>query len=111
MISRLRFGLRQRADALRRSAAPRPGALKGCMRNVIVVKPPDKRFQEAVFILRDDYFLSPGADEAELLRQAKEAARDYTLEAAPAARLRLPWLLLGFSLAVVLILLKVLGFL
>lgn len=110
MISRPRLGLRRKAGASRRSRAPRPGALKGCMRNVIVVKPPDRRFQEAVFILRDDYFLSPGADEAELLRQAKEAARDFVCEAAPPTRLRLPWLLLGFSLAVVLVTMKLLGF-
>lgn len=109
MISRLRFGLRRRAGAPRSPRAPRPGALKGCMRNVIVVRPPDRRFEEAVFILRDDYFLSPGADEAELLRQAKEAARDYTLEAVPPRRPRLPWLLLGFALAAVFTLLKVLG--
>ena len=89
--------------------APRPGTLKGCVHNVIVVKPPDSRFREAVFILRDDYFLNEGVGEAELLRQAREAARDYTYEALPPVRLRFPWGLLLFTLSAALVTLKLLG--
>jgi len=92
-----------------RQRPPRRGTLKGCVHNVIVVKPPDSRFREAVFILRDDYFLNEGVGEAELLRQAREAARDYTYEALPPTRVRVPWALLLFTLAAVLGTLKLLG--
>lgn len=47
---------------------------------VLVVKSPDPSyFREAVFILRDDLFLSPDADRRSILRQARSAAEDYTL--------------------------------
>ncbi len=95
--------------AARRPRAPVRAPLKGCMRRVIVVKPPDSRFVEAVFVLRDDYFLSEGVDETELLRQAKEAARDFTCTALPPAAPRLPWLLLGFAAAIVLAALKLMA--
>ncbi|MEA5152065.1 MAG: hypothetical protein VB039_05635 [Oscillospiraceae bacterium] len=59
----------------------RPGRqyrpVKGCMRGVIVVKPPNPIFREAVFVLRDDYFLEPGLSREELLQQAKDAAGEY----------------------------------
>ena len=92
----------------RRRRPPRRGALKGCVHNVIVVKPPDSRFREAVFILRDDYFLNEGIGEAELLRQAEQAAREYTYEAVPPVSVRIPWALLLFTLAAVLVTLKLL---
>ena len=98
---------RLRSDR-RRLREGRRDLLKGCMHNVIIVKPPDRRFQQAVFVLRDDYFLGEGVDEAELLRQARQAARDYTYEAVPPVRLRVPWALLGFTLVIVLITLKLL---
>lgn len=64
---------------------PRRGAaVKGCVRNVIVVKPGDSAFKEAVFILRDDYFSSAGHSRSALLSQAREAARRYTDSVAPA---------------------------
>lgn len=53
-------------------------SVKGCMRNVIVVKPDDPIFREAVFILRDDYFSSSKRSRRELIMQAKDAARSYT---------------------------------
>ncbi len=98
----------RRSSAGKRKSARRPGTLRGCMRNVIVVKPPDRRFREAVFILRDDYFLSEGIGEAELLRQAREAASEYVQESLPPVGIRLPWALLGFALLVVLVALKLL---
>lgn len=54
-----------------RAATP---VLKGCARRVLVIKPPGELFTEAVFILRDDYFQTPGLSRQELLRQAKIAA-------------------------------------
>ena len=86
----MRYRLRHRAEellsALRFSlSAPRRQRLshretlpvvRGNMRRVIVVEPPDPMFSEAMFILRDDYFQTPGLSRQELLRQAQNAARD-----------------------------------
>lgn len=52
--------------------------VKGLSRKVIIVKSPDpKIFEQAIFIVRDDYLLSKGVNEKELLRQAKHAANGY----------------------------------
>ena len=52
--------------------------VKGLSRRVIVVKAPDERvFEQAIFIIREDYALSAGVSEGDLLRQAREAAEDY----------------------------------
>lgn len=65
---------------------PRSGAaVKGCVRNVIVVKPDDPTFKEAVFILRDDYFAA-GQSRSALVAQAKDAARRYTDSVCPPRR-------------------------
>ena len=85
------------------------GALKGCMRNVIVVKPPDRRFEQALFILRDDYFLTEGLSEKELLRQAREAAQLCAASAAPGKPRRFPWVFIPAAVLVVLGTLRVLG--
>lgn len=61
-------------------------SVKGCMRNVIVVKPDDPIFREAVFILRDDYFSSSKRSRRELIMQAKAAARSYTDAVVPPRR-------------------------
>ena len=53
-------------------------ALRGSAHNIIVVKAPNDIFTEAIFILRDDYYSEPSASSAELLRQAKEAAKGYS---------------------------------
>ena len=53
--------------------------IKGCSKNVIVVKSPGPMFSEALFILKDDAFLEPGSDSKAILRQAKAAAGQLTL--------------------------------
>lgn len=69
--------------------APLPcGAIKGNMRNVIVLHPKDGVFTEAVFLLRDDYLSSPGISREELLRQARAAAEEYTCAAMYTGRKR-----------------------
>lgn len=93
MIERIRRGIFDLLDALsarrcRRGQkkprrAPQGGALRGNMRNVIVVHPPEGMFSEAVFILRDDYFTQFGVSRAALMRQAREAAEEYTRTALP----------------------------
>lgn len=52
--------------------------VKGLSRKVIIVKSPDpKIFEQAIFIVRDDYLASQGIGQKELLRQAKQAANGY----------------------------------
>ena len=82
MIAKLRekyldicFRIQQRAK--RRRCDPLP-PMRGNMRRVLVVKPPDPMFSEAVFILKDDFFQTPGISRQELLQQAKRAAEECT---------------------------------
>ena len=80
------------AAVLSRLSRPRRGgaAVKGCVRNVIVVKPDDPAFREAVFILRDDYFSSSRLSRAALISQARDAARRYTDSVVPPRKSPLP---------------------
>ena len=105
----LRRGAKRIAARREKRQRPKNAPLKGCMRHVIVVKPSDRRFREALFILRDDYFLDSAVDEAELLRQAKAAAKDYVREALPPRRSLAPWLLLALTLLAALTALKLMG--
>lgn len=59
------------------------GALKGSERRVIVIHPPGGMFSEAVFVLNDDYYSTPGISREALLRQARAAAEEYTRTALP----------------------------
>lgn len=53
--------------------------VKGLSRKVIIVKSPDpKIFEEAIFIVREDYLMTNGISQKELLRQAKQAAKGYS---------------------------------
>ena len=63
-------------------AESRP-VLRGNMRRAIVIKTPDDMFAEAVFILRDDYFQTPGISREALLRQARAAAEEYAAAYSP----------------------------
>lgn len=63
---------------LRRLRRPETARVKGCVKNVIVVKPSDPMFREAVFILRDDYLTGDELNRQELLLQARSAAQRYT---------------------------------
>ena len=52
--------------------------VKGLSRRVIVVKAPDERvFEQAIFIIREDFAATAGVSEKELLRQARRAADAY----------------------------------
>lgn len=52
--------------------------VKGLSRKVIIVKSPDpKIFEQAIFIVRDDYLSNQGIGQKELLRQARAAANGY----------------------------------
>ena len=52
--------------------------IKGTSKRIIVVKSPDpKIFEEAIFIVREDYLRSRGISQAKLLSDAKRAAGGY----------------------------------
>lgn len=83
-----------REKFLSRRRSPARAPIKGRMRNVIVIDPPDPIFAQAVFILRDDYFSQSPLSRVELLSQAREAAGKYTSSVLPPVRRSpLPWLL------------------
>ena len=82
MRSSSKPGLKRRRS--RRSC--RSSRLKGRMQNIIVVKPPNPMFRQAVFFLRDDYFFSSDISRAELLEQAKDAACGYVQKTVPEER-------------------------
>lgn len=61
--------------------------VKGTARRVVVVKSPDKKvFEEAIFILREDYMHNSGITQSELMREAREAARGYVSKLRPDAK-------------------------
>ena len=52
--------------------------VKGVAKRVIVVKSPDpKVFEEAIFIVREDYMRTSGITHAKLMDEAKAAAGGY----------------------------------
>ncbi|MCQ2421218.1 MAG: hypothetical protein MJ118_08785 [Clostridia bacterium] len=62
--------------------------VKGMTRQVVVVKSPDQKlFDQAIFLVRPDA-QTEGVSEAELLRQAREAAGIHISEEAPSGRQR-----------------------
>lgn len=70
----------------------RPTVVKGISKRVIVVKSPDPRiFEQAIFIVREDYPGQAGISERELLRQAGEAISGCLPGRERRAKL-LPWL-------------------
>lgn len=81
-----------------------PEPLRGTARKVIVVPSPDPQmFEQAVFIVSDEYLRSSGRSQAELLRRAREAAGGYAARQLPRrrARLRPAALLTAVSAAVI----------
>jgi len=66
--------------------------VKGISKRIIVVDSPDpKVFERAIFIVREDFSGQQGISEAELLRQARQAAGGYLPSAENGKRLRV-WL-------------------
>lgn len=91
MMERLREGLwqlRQRLTAAKSSPGKKPESVpvKGNMQNIIVVKPGNKMFSQAVFVLSDEYVRQSRLSSQELLRQAREAAGEYSGLIAPKPR-------------------------
>lgn len=79
MMERLRerlWNLRQSICKKRKGKAG-SAPIKGNMQNIIVVKPQNKMFSQAVFVLSDDYMRQSRLSSQELLRQAQEAAGEF----------------------------------
>lgn len=54
------------------------GAVRGVSRRVVIVREPDPEiFEEAIFVVREDFLRGKGVGESELLREARRAAGDY----------------------------------
>lgn len=68
--------------------------VKGVSKRVIVVKAPDPRiFEQAIFIVREDYAGEAGVSDREVLRQARQAVESYMGSASAVSwtqRLRAP---------------------
>ena len=58
-------------------------ALRGTLRTAVVVKTPDARFSEALFVLREDSLHRKGVTREELLEEARAAAEGCTQELLP----------------------------
>lgn len=69
-----RFRRGKHSPGKRRDSAP---VIRGNMRRMLVLEPHGAIFSQAVFVLKDDYFQTPGLSRQELLRQAKTAAEEY----------------------------------
>lgn len=64
------------------------GTVKGVTRRVVIVSEPDPNvFEEAIFVVREDYLNGGGVCASELLREAKTAAGGY-IEGALGRRVR-----------------------
>lgn len=84
MMERIRERLRLffhpvlcRPARLRQSRGKYMAPVRGNMRSVIVVRPENPMFSEAVFILNDDYIRKHSRSQKELLQQANEAVAEY----------------------------------
>lgn len=51
--------------------------VKGVSHRVIVVKSPDKYFEEAIFVIREDVLKSRGANSEAVLKEARRVANSY----------------------------------
>ena len=58
--------------------------VKGTAKRVIVVKSPDpKIFEQAIFIVKEDYIGKEGANSSEILKEAQRVADDYIRGSVP----------------------------
>ncbi len=65
--------------------------VKGTARRVIVVRSPDPNvFEEAIFLVKEDYMRSPGVTQTQLLDEARRAAAGYVGRVSAAKKSRLP---------------------
>ena len=53
--------------------------VKGVSHRVIVVKSPDKYFEEAIFVIREDVLRSRGENSESVLKEARRVANSYVM--------------------------------
>ena len=74
-------GLPKRLNWEQIEARPRQGGrnvVKGTSKRVVVVKSPDpKVFEQAIFIVREDFLRRTGSDQNDILREAQDVADRY----------------------------------
>ena len=65
--------------------------VKGTSRRIIVVKSPDPEvFDEAIFVVTEEFLRSPGVSQSQLLSDARRAAAGLVDKSGKSARNRLP---------------------
>ena len=63
------------------------GVIKGISKRVVVVNSPDpKLFEQAIFILREDFAAAAGITESDVMRQAEEIVDGFAKNGSLAAR-------------------------
>ena len=67
----------ERLDSKQTQTQGGSDVVTGGSHRVIVVKSPDKYFEEAIFVIREDVLQARGADSASVMRQARRAANEY----------------------------------
>ncbi len=70
-----------------------PVVVKGISKRIIVVKSPDPRiFEQAIFIVREDYACQAGISQRELMRQARQAVGGFLPAGKQTSAGVVPWL-------------------
>ena len=65
--------------------------VKGTSRRIIVVKSPDPEvFDEAIFVVKEEFLRSPGVSQSQLLSDARRAAAGFVDKSGKTSRSRLP---------------------
>ena len=65
--------------------------VKGTSRRIIVVKSPDPEvFDEAIFVVKEEFLRSPGVSQSQLLSDARRAAAGLVDKSGKGGRSRLP---------------------
>lgn len=64
--------------------------VKGVSKQVVVVKPPQGLFEEAIFILKEDAVHRVGVNAEQVLREACAVANEYVAENCEKRRVRIP---------------------
>ena len=78
--------------------------VKGISRRVIVVRAPDPRFEQAIFLLREDALSGEGVSAQQVMEEARQVAAGYIRKNTPkgrwAGRMTAPlWFVLGAGLS------------
>lgn len=77
-LSRMNKRPRERLDWKHMVPQEGYGMIKGTSKRIIVVKSPDPTiFEQAIFIIRDDYLRQSGVSSAQIIKEAQKVADSY----------------------------------